>query len=101
MSKNLFIGGLIAAGFDSTGSYLLTISHSGRGVYATASWELVARDTQLAYSKDGLGVGIGPIDGVQIPIKEIDYETGRLRFSSPDGRFILEYEEGTLTITES
>jgi len=31
MSKHLFVGGMVAAGFDKTGGYLLTISHSGWG----------------------------------------------------------------------
>jgi hypothetical protein len=43
MPKHLFIGGLVAADFDSTGAYLLTVSHSGRGVFSTDSWERVAR----------------------------------------------------------
>ena len=99
MPKHLFIGGLVAAGFDSTGAYLLTVSHSGRGVFSTGSWERVARDTQLAYPKTGVAHGIGPIEGVPVPVQEIDYDTGQLRFSSPDGRLSFEYEDGTLTIT--
>ena len=101
MPKHLFIGGLVAAGFDSTGSYLLAVSHSGRGVFSTDSWELVARDSQLAYPEVGLARGIGPLDGGSVPVKEIDYDTGQLRFSSPDGRFSFEYEDGTLTITNA
>jgi len=101
MRKHLLIGGLVAAGFDPSGAYLLTISHSGRGVFSTVSWERVARDTQLAYPEAGIGRGIGPLDGVSVPVKEIDYDTGQLRFSSPDGRLSFEYEEGTLTITNA
>ncbi len=99
MPKHMFIGGLVAAGFDFTGAYLLTVSHSGRGVFSMGSWERVARDTQLAYPKNGVAHGIGPIEGVSVPVQEIDYDTGQLRFSSPDGRFNFEYEDGTLTIT--
>lgn len=99
MTKHLFIGGLFAAGFDSTGEYLLTISHAGRGVFCTATWERVARDSTLAYPTDGLAVGIGPIEGRSVPITEIDYDTGVLRFSSPDGSSNFEYESGTLTVT--
>jgi hypothetical protein len=101
MPKNLFIGGLIAAGFDPTGAYLLTVSHSGRGVFSTASWERVARDTAPAYPEAGVVTGIGPLDGVSVPVKEIDYDTGRLRFSSPDGRLSVQYEDGALTITNA
>ena len=98
MPKHLFIGGLVAAGFDSAGEYLLTVSHSGRGVFSTATWERVARDTAHAYPEAGVAVGIGPLDGVSVPVREIDYDTGQLRFSSPDGKFSFEYEDGTLSI---
>jgi len=101
MTKHLFIGGLVAAGFDPTGAYLLTVSHSGRGVFAASSWERVARDSHLAYPEGGRASGIGPIDGVSISISEIDYKTGNLRFSSPDGKLSCEYEEGTLTISDA
>jgi len=49
MTKHIFIGGLVAAGFDPEGKYLLVVSHSGRGVFDTHSWECVARDTELSY----------------------------------------------------
>ena len=101
MTKHLLIGGLVAAGFDSTGAYLLTISHSGRGVFSAIAWERVARDAQLAYPKTGHATGIGPIEGVSIPVREIDYATGQLRFSSPDGKLRFEYKEGTLTISDT
>jgi hypothetical protein len=101
MTKQLFIGGLVAAGFDPAGAYLLTVSHSGRGVFEVTSWERVARDSQLAYPEGGRAVGIGPIDGVFISVNEIDYKTGNLRFSSPDCKLNLEYEEGTLTISDA
>ena len=101
MKKHLFIGGMVAAGFDPTGAYLLTVSHSGRGVFATASWERVARDSNLAYPDNGRAIGIGPLDGALISVSEIDYGTGQLRFSSPDGKLSFEYEEGTLTVTDA
>ncbi len=88
-------------GFDATGTYLLTVSHSGRGVFSTETWERVARDYQLAYPEAGLARGIGPIDGVSVPVKEIDYDTGKLQFSSPDGTLSFEYADGTLTITNA
>lgn len=99
MTKHIGIGGLVAAGFDPSGPYLLTVSHSGRGVFSTATWERVARDHGLAYPSDGCAYGIGPIDGLSIPVTEIDYDTELLRFSSPDGSISFEYESGTLTIT--
>jgi hypothetical protein len=100
MTKYLTIGGLVAAGFDPSGEYLLTVSHSGRGVFVTTSWERVARDPHLAYPESGHVLGIGPIDGVSVPVYEIDYSTERLKFSTPDGKVSLEYEQGTLTVSD-
>jgi hypothetical protein len=100
MTKHLFIGGLVAAGLDRTGAYLLAVSHSGRGVFSTAAWEQVARDPDPAYPKDGYAIGIGPIQGERIPVTEKNYDTGSLRFSSPDGRLSFEYDSGTLIVTD-
>jgi hypothetical protein len=99
MLKHLHIGGLVAAGFDPTGEFLLTVSHAGRGVFSTVTWERVARDSASAYPINGSAVGIGPITGLLVPITEIDYGSGVLRFSSPDGTHSFEYESGTLTVT--
>jgi len=99
MTKHLFIGGLVAAGFDSSGKYLLAVSHSGRGVFFTGSWQRVARDNALAYPSEGSAVGIGPIEGQSIAVHEIDYDTGILCFLSPDGNYSFYYESGTLTVT--
>lgn len=100
MPQHLFIGGRVAAGFDAAGAYLLVVSHSGRGVFATDTWERVARDSALAYPEEGCATGIDPIDGVTIPVKEIDYDSGVLQFSSHDGKLSFHYAEGTLKITE-
>lgn len=100
MTKHLFVGGMIAAGFDPTGAYLLTVSHSGRGVFSTDSWERVARDLNQAYPENGYAVGIGPIEGLLIPVTEMKYDNEELRFSSPDGKLRFEYDSGTITITD-
>jgi hypothetical protein len=97
MTKHLFVGGLVAAGFDASGKFLLTVSHAGRGVFSVGTWERVARDTELAYPDGGYAVGIGPIEGKKIKVKE-DYE-GVLELTSPDGVYHLSYDEGTITIT--
>ncbi len=97
MTKHLFVRGLVAAGFDASGKFLLTVSHAGRGVFTVGTWERVARDTALAYPEDGYAIGIGPIEGQKIKVKE-GYE-GVLELTSPDGLFNLSYEEGTITIT--
>lgn len=98
--RYLHIGGLVAAGFDPSGAYLLTISHSGRGVFSTRTWERLARDPALAYPQNGYGVGIGPIADVAIPVTEMDYATEELKLTSPDGTIRLEYESGTVTVFE-
>lgn len=67
MERYLHIGGVVAVGFDPTSDYLLVITHSGRGVFYTRTWERVARKIHLAYPTGGLGIGIGPIDGQLSP----------------------------------
>jgi len=99
--KHLFIGGLVAAGFDTAGKYLLTVSVSGRGVFSTVTCERVARDTSVIYPDAGMIAGIGPLEGVSVSVQEIDYDTGVLRFTSPDGKLNFMYEEGTLEICET
>ena len=90
--------GVVAAGFDPSGEYLLTITHSGRGVFSTRTWERLARSTELAYPKRGFGVGIGPIDGQAIAVTEMNYDTGEMRVASPDGRIILECESSGIAV---
>jgi hypothetical protein len=100
MKKNfLNIGGLVAAGLDPSEAFLLTVSHAGRGIFSTATWERVARDETLAYPEDGHAVGIGPLASISIPVVEIDYHTGILQFSSIDDRMTFKYESGTLSVT--
>jgi hypothetical protein len=99
MKIYLHVGGCVAAGFDATGEYLMAISHNGRGVFSTKSWKRVARDYDLGYPKNGVGIGIGPIDGQCIPVTEIDYSTGVLLLTSPDGKIHLRYEEGVIDVS--
>ena len=98
METYLHVGGLVAAGFDPTCEYLLTISHSGRGVFQTSTWTRVARDKKLAYPKGGFGIGIGPIDGQAIPITEKNYETGEMTIVSPDGRYLLDCDSSRIRV---
>ena len=98
MTHYLHIGGLVAIGFDPTGVYMLTITHSGRGVYRVGTWERVARDVEFAYPEAGIGIGIGPIDGQEIHMSEIDYDTGVLEVSTPDRSYNIYYTEGTVDI---
>jgi hypothetical protein len=55
----------------------------------------------LAYPQGGRAIGTGPIEGISISVMEIDYKTGHLSFTSPDGKISFEYEEGTLTISDA
>lgn len=98
MTKIIFIGGLVAAGFDNSGDYLLTVSHAGLGVYSTTNWERVARDSELAYPENGLAIGIGPIAGSLIRVIEVN-DAGELSLTSPDGQFALMYKEGALRLS--
>ena len=87
-------------GFDATGRFLLTVTHSGRGVFAVGSWERVARDPKLAYPDAGKAIGIGPIDGQVIEVQERDERRDRIAMHSPDGRFYLIGESEGITISE-
>src|ERR1700677_267223 len=92
--KHLLVGGLVAMGFDASGKFLLAVTHSGRGVFSTETWQRVARDTALAYPTDGKAVGIGPIDGQIISVEERDERRERIEMQTPDGRFHLVGESG-------
>ena len=98
---SLHIGGLVAIGFDATGRYILTISHSGRGVFDMNTWQRVARDPSPAYPLDGVAVGIGPIAGQSLPVSEINYDDGTLKVKSPNGEFALTYSEGVVTVNSA
>lgn len=101
MQKYLHIGGVVAVGFAANGEYLLVISHSGRGVFSTQTWERVARDIELAYPHGGFGIGIGPIDGQAIPVTEMDYDTGHFGVTSPNGSIIVECESSGIAVLDS
>jgi hypothetical protein len=78
---------------------LLTVSHSGRGVYSTDTWERVARDVTLAYPVEGKAVGIGPLERQMITVVERDDGRDRIEMQSPDARFHLVGESDGITIT--
>jgi hypothetical protein len=101
MKRFIAIGGLVAAGFDSSGAYLLTVSHSGRGVFATATWERVARDYDLSYPADGVSTGIGPIDGQAIPVTEMDFQKGSTRLTTADGKMTINCESSGISVEAS
>ena len=94
----LHIGGLVAAGFDTSGLYLLTVTHSGRGVFSTVTWERVARDYSVVYPKLGESIGIGPIDSQKITVTEINFQIGTMRLKSPDGSVVLDCESSGISV---
>lgn len=98
-SNELLVGGLVAMGFDATGRYLLTVSHSGRGVFDSKNWQRVARDDDLCYPENDQCPGIGPIADQVIAVTEMNYKTEELRILSPTGELLLEYDSGMITIT--
>src|SRR5579862_3620152 len=100
MRRTLHIGGLVAMGFSKDARYLLTISHSGRGVFDMRTWERVAREAELAYPENDIGIGIGPIDQEPIPAKEIDYDSEKLETVDAAGRFRFLYDGGIVEILE-
>ena len=97
--KHLFVGGLVAMGFDATGKFLLVLSHSGRGVVSTRTWESVFRDLKQAYPRNGQAEGVGPIKGQIIPVLERDETNEQIQMSSPDGKYHLLGEIYGITIT--
>jgi hypothetical protein len=97
--KYLLIGGLVAMGFDASGKFLLTVSHSGRGVFSADTWQRVARDPGLAYPENGKAIGIGPILGQTVSVQSRDEKQQRIEIKSPDGRFQLLGESDGITIT--
>jgi hypothetical protein len=99
VKKHLFVGGLVAAGFDASGRFLLTVSHTGRGVFAVGTWERVARDSKLAYPESGFAAGIGPIEGQKIKVTE--GSEGSMNLTSPDGLLRLVYDSGSIEITDA
>ena len=97
----LHVGGLVAMGFDPGGRYVLTVSHSGRGVFDTLTWQRIARDPALAYPENGEALGIGPLAGKRIKVSELDYKSGTLHVLSPGGDHALSYAEGTIAVAST
>ena len=66
------IGGLTDVGFFADGRYLLVVGFQGRGVYDLEDGERIARDRldDWSYCDDAnsTAAGIGPLEGVRIPL---------------------------------
>jgi len=98
MKTSIPVGGLVAAGFDASGAYLLSVTHSGRGVFSTNTWERIARDYEVIYPNDGKCLGIGPLDGEIIAVTEMDFQKGVMSLKSPDGRIALVCESSVINV---
>ena len=97
-SKHLLVGGLVAIGFDSSGEYLMVVSHSGRGVFAVGTWERVARDERTLYPTEGAIEGVGPLAGMKVAVDQRDQLRERVVLRSPDGRYEVVGESDGITI---
>jgi len=87
-------------GFDPSGDFLLTVTHSGRGVFAVGNWERVARDATLVYPNGGRAIGIGPIAGQEIEVQERNEFQDLITLYSPDRRLLVTGESDGITINE-
>jgi len=95
--RHLLVGGLCAMGLDESGQYLLTVSHSGRAVFATRTWQLVARDTAVVFPVGGCCEGIGPVSGRSVAVQTRDETRPAIRLRC--GAFELLGESDGVTIT--
>jgi hypothetical protein len=95
---HLLVGGLVAMGFDPTGKFLLTVSHAGRGVFSTDTWQRVARDPTVLYPRNGSIQGIGPLAGVEVSLAERNEQREQVTLQSPDGKYELLGESDGITL---
>jgi hypothetical protein len=95
---HLLVGGLVAMGFDPSGSFLLTVSHSGRGVFSASTWQRVARDPSVLYPANGFIQGIGPLAGKDIAVVSSNELNDKVTLQSPSGKFHLVGESDGITV---
>ena len=86
-------------GLDDSQEYLLTVSHSGRGVFSTRSWDRIARDYAIVYPSGGRCAGIGPLEGRSIVVVARDEVTDAIRISSDLFELLGEGDGVTVTIS--
>jgi hypothetical protein len=60
----------------------------------------VARDYALAYPIDGRAVGIGPIEGIVLPVCELDSDHDTYVLT-PDGRMVLHCTSSEIEVIDS
>lgn len=78
------IGGLRSAGFAPGTELLLVVSWQGSGVFDGATLAKVGRDRREPRHDGDLAIGIGPIEGVRVPVMGIETALALPR-QTPDG----------------
>lgn len=70
------MGGTTNLGFSPDSKYLLVITSSGRSLYDVKTMEMISRDRDLSFKwhRDTEADGIGPCEGIIIPINGIHAE---------------------------
>ena len=98
--KYLHVGGLVAMGFDFSGEFLLVVSHAGRGVFSTQTWERVARDYEVVYPSPDVSYvqGIGNLSDQLIPIIDRLYLRNEITLTTPDKCFELHGDSEGISI---
>jgi hypothetical protein len=86
----------VAIGVDRAERFLLTVSHSGRGVFSTGTWERVARCREVVYPADGWCTGIGPLAGVRVRVVE-SYDGRPMRLTVAGWDVVADGSNFTLT----
>ena len=93
------VGGLTGIGFSEDESLILVMSHNGRGVFETTSGERVARDHKESSidnnwwnEEKSTVIGIGPLEGQQIPV--VGLWGGQLKTRSGNWEIRIEHGNG-------
>jgi hypothetical protein len=77
LHKKLIVGGATSVGIDPSSTYLVVVSHSGRGLFKLADGSRVARESEV-FGRWYFGAqceGFGPLHGIEIPIFGFGHKT--------------------------
>lgn len=100
-TRHIIIGGLIAMGVDSTEEYLLTVSHSGRGLFSLETLEKIARSEETIYPENGFIGGIGSVSSETIRVIERNETIDVIELELPDKNLVLTGEADSITVKTS
>lgn len=99
---NLNVGGVIAMGIDQSSRYLITVSHSGRGIFELCNGKKLHRDSNITYPVNNKIEGIGLCENKIFEVVEKDYKSDKpIVVVSTDKNFKAEYHEGCIEITRN